>query len=128
MDGTDEDTFCDTFDMSMEELMYLIIYADSNDAEGMTWTGDKGTTWIARANGEAQSPNERMKGRPIGFRVWMGQGGKENQPLLISVVYNDCNCPASTFTGQEPFPDLGIEAVIGPTQIEPLEYQTNYIE
>lgn len=78
MDGTDDDTFCMAHDMSMEELMYLIIYADSNDAEGITWIGSEGTEWISRANGNVPSPTEHMKGRPIGFRVWMGKGGLEN--------------------------------------------------
>lgn len=85
--------------MSAEELMYLTIFADNNDVEGITWTGNFGTEWVSRANGQEQSPVLRLEGRPIGFRVWMGEGGKENQPLLLSVIYNSCNCPASTFTG-----------------------------
>ena len=55
-----------------------------------------------------------MGGRPIGFRVWMGDGGRENQPLMMAVVYNSCNCPASTYIGNNPFLDMTIEAVIGP--------------
>ena len=83
--------------MENEELMWLKIYADSNDAEGIIWWGHLGTEWISRANGELASPKEQMGGRPIGFRVWMGKGGRENQPLIISVVFNACNCPASFF-------------------------------
>ena len=45
----------------------------------------------------------------------------------MSVVYNSCNCPASAFSGEQPFPDLEIEAVVGPTQEVDLEYQTNYM-
>lgn len=122
MDGTDPDTFCETQDMSMEELMWLTIFADSNDAEGIIWEGHLGTEWISRANGNIGSPRLRMGGRPIGFRVWMGEGGMPNQPLLISVVYNDCNCPASTFMGNNPFLDMEIEAVVGPTQTQELKY------
>ena len=115
MDGSDRDTVCEAQDMSAEELMYLTIYADSNDAEGIVWEGNFGTVWTSRANGNVSSPKEQMGGRPIGFRVWMGDGGMPNQPLLISVVYNACNCPASTFIGQNDFPNLEIDAVIGPT-------------
>ena len=57
-----------------------------------------------------------MKGRPIGFRVWMGEGGKENQPILMAVVYNDCNCPASTYMGTNPFGDMDIIAAVGAAQ------------
>lgn len=78
MDGTDPDTYCEAHDMSMEELMYLTIFADSNDAEGIVWEGNFGSTWVSRANGNVSSPREQMGGRPIGFRVWMGEGGMPN--------------------------------------------------
>lgn len=78
MDGTDPDTVCETQDMSMEELMWLTIFADSNDAEGIIWEGHLGSVWTSRANGNVGSPRLRMGGRPIGFRVWMGDGGMEN--------------------------------------------------
>ena len=52
----------------------------------------------------------------------MGEGGRPNQPLLIAVVYNSCNCPASTYIGDQPFLDMDIEAVIGPTQTQTLQY------
>lgn len=100
--------------MSLEELMYLRIYSDSNDVEGIVWWGEQGTEWVSRANGNNDSPKEQMGGRPIGFRVWMGDGGRENQPLMMAVVYNSCNCPASTYIGNNPFLDMTIEAVIGP--------------
>ena len=64
--------------MSNEELMYLRIYSDQNDVEGIVWWGDQGTKWELRANGDNDSPKERMGGRPIGFRVWMGKGGLPN--------------------------------------------------
>jgi len=78
MDGDDDDTLCEAQDMSMEELMFLTIYADRNDAEGIVWEGDAGTIWTSRANGDVGSPREQMQGRPIGFRVWMGKGGMDN--------------------------------------------------
>ena len=78
MDGDDEETQCEYHDMTEEELMYVKIYADKNDAEGITWWGHKGTEWISRANGEKNSNKEQMGGRPIGFRVWMGTGGRDN--------------------------------------------------
>ena len=98
--------------------MYLTIYSDSNDVEGMIWEGNFGSTWTGRANGDNPSSKMKMLGRPIGFRVWKGNGGGNfnNQPILMSVVYNSCNCPASTFTGKNPFNDMTIEAVVGVTQ------------
>ena len=108
--------------------MFLQVFADDNDVEGVVWEGNQGTEWISRANGNIALPKEQMQGRPIGFRVWMGKGGKDNQPLLMAVVYNACNCPASTYLGNDPFPDLEIEAVFGATQTETLIYRQNYIE
>ena len=80
--------------------MYLQVFADKNDVEGIEWTGRNGQKWVSRANGAISGPKQQMKGRPIGFRVWMGKGGAENQPLLMAVVYNSCNCPASTYIGE----------------------------
>ena len=80
-----------------EEIMYFTVYSDVNDAEGIVFEGYEGTEWSFRANGNEFSPKERLGGRPIGFRVWQGEGGISNQPLLIAIVYNSCNCPASTF-------------------------------
>lgn len=79
--------------------MFLTVYSDINDSEGFVFEGYTGTQYEFRANGNDASPIERLGGRPIGFRVWMGTGGQLNQPLLIAIVYNGCNCPASTFTG-----------------------------
>ena len=72
MDGPEDDTQCEYHDMSNEELMYLSIYSDSNDVEGIVWWGHLGTEWISRANGDSFSPKEQVSGRPIGFRVWLG--------------------------------------------------------
>ena len=55
-----------------EELMYVTIYSDINDAEGIVFEGYKGTEYSYRANGNELSPKERLGGRPIGFRVWQG--------------------------------------------------------
>ena len=59
-----------------------------------------------------------MGGRPIGFRVWSGEGstdakGTEDLPVFVSVVYNSCNCPASYFEGGLALSDMEIVAVIG---------------
>lgn len=128
MDGTDPDTFCEAHDMSLEELMWLTIYADSNDAEGIVWEGNFGSTWVSRANGNVSSGRLRMGGRPIGFRVWMGEGGMPNQPLKISVVYNACNCPASTYMGNNPFADMECMAIRDGPADQGLSYQENYME
>ena len=58
MDGTDKDTFCETFNMGLEELMWLTLYSDTNDVEGMIWEGNFGSSWIARANGA--NPSSKM--------------------------------------------------------------------
>ena len=108
--------------MSQDELMFMTIYSDWNDVEGMIFEGNTGTEYIMRANGNTPSPKLQLAGRPIGFRVWMGRGGRDNQPLLMSVVYNACNCPASTFDGANPFDDMTIEAVHGATQVQTLLY------
>ena len=79
-----EPTMCKTYDFGTEELMWLTLYSDGNDIEGMVWEGHLGTEWIARANGNDSGPKNRMKGRPIGFKVVNGVGGlgeKANQPL-----------------------------------------------
>ena len=116
MDGDDRDTFCESHDMSKEELMWVTIYIDKNDVEGLLWEGDKGTEWLSHANGIGTPSREQMKGRPIGFRVWMGEGGMDNQPLTLSIIYNGCNCPASTFDGKANFKNMEIEAIVGQTQ------------
>ena len=58
-----------------EELMYFTVYSDINDAEGIIFEGFRGTEWVIKANGEESSPKERLGGRPIGFRAWIGFGG-----------------------------------------------------
>ena len=91
---------CEGADLSIdEELMYVSIYSDINDAEGIVFKSWLGTEYSYRANGEELSNEERLGGRPIGFRVLQGFGGVEDQPLLIGIVYNACNCPASNFMG-----------------------------
>ena len=80
-----------------EEIMYFTVYYDINDVEGLVFEGYEGTEWSYRANGQEASPKARLGGRPIGFRVWQGEGGISKQPLQVAIVYNACNCPASTF-------------------------------
>ena len=69
---------CVTHDMSAEELMWLTLYSDPDDVEGIVWEGNLGSTWTSRANGNLASPRMQMMGRPIGFRVWSGDGGTDN--------------------------------------------------
>ena len=80
-----------------KDLMYFTVYYDTNDVEGIVLEDYLGTEYIGRANGPNFSPKERLGGRPIGFRVWQGKGGIDNQVLLLSITYNACNCPASYF-------------------------------
>ena len=58
--------------------MYVEIFSDSNDIEGMILTGHLGTIWTMRANGARSSPVFQMAGRPIGFGMYMGYGGTDN--------------------------------------------------
>ena len=55
----------------------MTIYADSNDVEGLVFEGNGGSVWTMRANGATNS-RFQLEGRPIGFRVWMGRGGRDN--------------------------------------------------
>ena len=112
----DKDFICRTHYFGSQELMRLQVLADENDVEGVKWWGNEGNVWVSHANGGLSSPIHQMGGRPIGFRVWMGVGGLPNQPILMSVVYNTCNCPASTFIGNNTFSDMEIEAKKGLTQ------------
>ena len=81
-----------------------------------------------RANGDAQKPNFKMPGRPLGFGIFMGQGGTANQPLKMSIMYNGCNCPATRFTTEQQPRDMVTKAVSGPADVAALEYQQNYME
>lgn len=105
---------CETVDMSNDELMFVTIFADDNDVEGFIWEGYSGTTWTMRANGE-ENERRQMGGRPIGFRVAIGEGGLDEQPLIVYIIYNACNCPASTYIGNNEFENMTIEAVVGAT-------------
>lgn len=102
--------------------MYITVYYDINDVEGFVFESYQGTEYSFRANGEEMSPKIRMAGRPIGFRVWVGSGGIPNQPLLMSIVYNSCNCPATSFIDSLSPADMTIEAVVGATQTQELPY------
>ena len=81
-----------------------------------------------------------MLGRPIGFDTRMGDGGPiypndddsgplTPQPLAMKVIYNICNCPASTFTGDIAPRDMQITVIQSPTDYQNnLPYQLNYME
>ena len=98
MDATGNLEVCEGSDITIEEeLMYFTVYSDINDAEGLVFESWLGTEYSYRANGDESSPRERLGGRPIGFRVVQGDGALPNQPLLIAIVYNACNCPASNY-------------------------------
>ena len=91
------------------------------------------------ANGLQYDVQHEMLGRPIGFDSRMGDGGPiypddDNtnpltpQPLALRIIYNTCNCPVSTFTGDQPPTDMEIRVVNSPSSTQTLEYQRNYIE
>ena len=58
--------------------MYITVLSDSNDVEGLIFEGDKGTLWTMWANGDKNIARFQMKGRPLGFGIYMGQGGTQN--------------------------------------------------
>ena len=58
--------------------MWFTVFYDINDVEGILFEGHQGTEYSFRANGEEASPKLQMKGRPIGFRSWIGEGGIAN--------------------------------------------------
>ena len=105
-----------------EEIMYFTVFSDINDVEGILLEGYEGTEWSFRANGEESSPKERLGGRPIGFRVWQGEGGISDQPLKLAIVYNSCNCPASMFMMNAPPISMSINAVNGSPETQDLPY------
>ena len=111
-----------------EEIVYFTVYSDINDVEGIVFEGYDGTEWSFKANGNEASPKEKLLGRPIGFRAWIGDGGIPNQPLKVAIVYNGCNCPASYFIDSVAPADMTIEAVVGSPVKQNLPYQKNLIE
>ena len=58
--------------------MYIEIYSDTNDIEGLVIYGNKGAVWTMRANGDKNINKFRMGGRPLGFGIYMGKGGTNN--------------------------------------------------
>ena len=78
------------------------------------------------ANGDSYDKRHSMLGRPIGFDSRMGDGGPiypnddeskplTPQPLALRIIYNGCNCPASTFTGDIIPRDMAIRVINNPT-------------
>ena len=58
--------------------MYITMYSDSNDIEGLIFEGHEGGKWTMRANGDRDINRFKMPGRPLGFGMYMGQGGTDN--------------------------------------------------
>ena len=111
--------------------MHAKIYSDTNDVEGWIFYGHLGTEYVFRANGNSASDKFQLGGRPIGFDVGEGRGGTgtDDQPLKMSIVYNDCNCPASEFmTTISPPAEMTTYAVSGPADVQTLPYFDNYME
>ena len=50
--------------------MYFNVFYDLNDVEGFILEGYLGKEFKFQANGQNNDGKVRMKGRPIGFRVW----------------------------------------------------------
>ena len=71
LDTSSSDNKCEEFDID-EEIMYIEIYSDTNDIEGLVIYGDKGAVWTMRANGDREINKFRMGGRPLGFGIYMG--------------------------------------------------------
>ena len=125
IDGFTVDYECYQHDTSSEELIWLQYLYDNQDIEGMKWWGHLGTDWTSNANAKNRKLFD-IPGRPIGFRTWIGQGGADNIPIFVSVIYNACNCPISFFYGVQ-FLDMEIDAVIGSPVRQALPFVDNYI-
>ena len=54
-------------------------------------------------------------------------GGIENQILKIAIVYNECNCPTSSFMANSPPSNMSTE-IGGADQTQTLDYQYNMME
>ena len=52
----------------------------------------------------------------------------EPQPVAMKIIYNACNCPASTFIGNVAPSDMTIQIQNIPSAEQVLQYQNNYIE
>ena len=48
--------------------------------------------------------------------------------MKMAIVYNSCNCPATTFMMNSPPVDMTVKAVSGAPVSQALLYQDNYIE
>ena len=112
-----------------EEVMWFSMNVDSNDVEGIAFKDylqnqnavcsllslsdevlDATCYHTASANGDSWSTAQRMGGRPVGFDIRMGVGPPSDfglalygeviqQPVALKIIYNTCNCPASTYIG-----------------------------
>ena len=80
-----------------------------------------------------------MGGRPIGFDIRMGVGPPNDfgltlygeviqQPVALKIIFNTCNCPASTFIGNLGPSAINVESISGGAQNQVLQYEKNYIE
>ena len=125
--------FCETIAIT-EEVMYAEIFSDTNDIEGWIFTGYLGSIFTFRANGNDSSPTFRLGGPPIGFKVNEGyaQGVAvyaDDYCLQMAIVYNGCNCPASSFLDTTTAPaNMETTAVTGPIVVNPLPYYDNKME
>ena len=136
--------------------MYFSMDVDGNDVEGFAFrdyvqnqqtycdalpiadaTDDPACWHTAKANGDAWDQSHRMGGRPVGFDLRMGTGpgwGTPQygqmvpQPVAMRIIYNACNCPASTFIGDQTPSNVVMQVGNSATVHQALDYQTNYIE
>ena len=51
MDASDPDTFCETFNMGLEKLMYLTLNSDTYDIERVEWEVNFGSRWFSKTDG-----------------------------------------------------------------------------
>ena len=51
LDSSNSLNKCEEFDID-EEIMFIEIYSDKNDVEGLVFYGNKGAVWTMRANGD----------------------------------------------------------------------------
>ena len=78
-----------------------------------------------------------MGGRPVGFDIRMGEGPAWgatqysqiiDQPVALRIIFNTCNCPASTFIGDQGPSAITVNSISGGSQNQALSYEDNYIQ
>jgi hypothetical protein len=114
----------------------FIDWLQRNDAACASLTADQLSTNAACAHPLIADPQASdwsisypLTGRPVGFNMRLERPTAAfDQVVAFQIIYNTCNCPASTYVGDAPVSDMQIYAVSTPTNNQVLAYQKNTME